>query len=140
MRFVRFIVSLLLISQICGVTMAQDSLNVRMFGEVHDFVQQSHDVDISGKYAYVASGLKVVDVSDPTAPVEIAYHRTPGAHAQDITVADNLVYVLEMTHFEIFEIAEVPTGVEVDLLASGIYLVRLDANGVIDSHKLILMK
>jgi len=29
---------------------------------------------------------------------------------------------------------------ETNKLASGIYLVRLDANGVIDSHKLILMK
>ncbi len=77
MLFIRFIVSLLLISQICGVIIAQDSLNVRMLGEAHDFVQQSHDVVISGNYAYVASGvasgLRILAMSDPTAPEEVGY-------------------------------------------------------------------
>lgn len=77
MRFVRFIVSLFLISQICGVTMAQDSLNVRMLGKVHDFVEEAYDVAMSGNYAYLSSGLnsglRVLDLSDPTAPVEVGY-------------------------------------------------------------------
>jgi hypothetical protein len=53
MRSVSFILCLLLISQICAIIRAQDSLNIKMCGEVHDFVQQSHDVDLSGNYAYI---------------------------------------------------------------------------------------
>jgi hypothetical protein len=174
-------------------------------------LERANHVTVSGDSVYVSDsgqiGLHIIDVSDPTAPVEVAYHRTPGAHAQDIAVSDNLIFVLEMTHFEIFEIAGVPTGVEdirvvplilnyridsvypnpfnattkivfdlteashvtleifnsigqkvqtlvddyyqtghhtyifqANKLTSGIYLLRLRANGVIDSHKLILIK
>ncbi len=77
MRFGQFIVSLFLISQICGVTMAQDSLNVRMLGEVHHFVEQSYDVAMFGDYALMtsgaASGLRVLDLSDPSSPTEVGY-------------------------------------------------------------------
>lgn len=77
MRFGWFIISLLLISQIYSVAIAQDSLNVRMLGEVHHFVEQSFDVAMSGNYAYIASGtasgLRVLDLSDPTTPFEVGY-------------------------------------------------------------------
>jgi hypothetical protein len=104
-RSQQFIVSLFLLSQICGVTMVQDSLNVRMLGEVHDFVQQCHDVAMSGNYAYIASGaasgLRVLDLSDPTAPVEIGYAiNTDSCHGVEAWSADKVrfsgdyVYVL----------------------------------------------
>ena len=74
-RAASFVLSVLLISQMVGVATAQDSLKVRMLGEVHHFVQQSHDVAMSGHYAFIASGaasgLRVLDLSDPAAPVEV---------------------------------------------------------------------
>ena len=57
MHLERFIVRLFLISQISSVTMAQDSLNVRMLGEVHDFVEEAYDVAMLGNYVYLSSGL-----------------------------------------------------------------------------------
>lgn len=104
-RFARFFVSLLLVSQICGVSMAQDSLNVRMLGEVHDFVEEAYDVAISGNYAYLSSGLnsglRVLDLSDPTAPVEVGYavnsDPCPGVWSwmtDRVRVSGNQAYVL----------------------------------------------
>ncbi len=76
-RAVSIMVSLFLLLQVCGPTVAQDSMNVRMLGEVHGFVQQAHDVAMAGNFAYVASGsasgLRILDLSDPTLPVEAAY-------------------------------------------------------------------
>ncbi len=75
--FARFFVSLLLISRISNITLANDSLNVRILGETHDFVEEAYDVSLSGNYAYLSSGLnsglRVIDFSDPVAPVEVGY-------------------------------------------------------------------
>lgn len=77
MCFGKFFISLLLISKVSEVALAQDSLNIRMLGEVHPFVQQSYDVALSGNFAYVASGmasgLRVLDLSDPSTPFEVGY-------------------------------------------------------------------
>ena len=77
MYFGRSIVSLLLTLLISGAAVAQDSLNVRLLGEVHQFVEQCYDVSMSGDYAYIASGmasgLRVLDLSDPATPLEIGY-------------------------------------------------------------------
>ena len=48
MSFEKLIVILFLVSQICGVTIAEDSLNVKMLGEVHDFIEEAYDVAMSG--------------------------------------------------------------------------------------------
>jgi hypothetical protein len=103
--FARFIGSLFLISQICGVTMAQDSRNVRMLGEVHDFVEEAFDVAMSGGYAYISSGLgsglRVLNLSDPTAPIEVGYSINsdpcPGVQmwmADRVRVSGDYAYVL----------------------------------------------
>jgi hypothetical protein len=100
-----FVLSVLLISQMVGVATAQDSLKVRMLGEVHHFVQQSHDVAMSGHYAFiasgVASGLRVLDLSDPAAPVEVGCaintDTCPGVEAwcaEKVRVSGDHAYVL----------------------------------------------
>ncbi len=105
MHLVRFGIGLFLISQICGATMAQDSLNVRLLGEVHDFVEQAYDVAMLGEYAYVSSGfssgLRVLDLSDPYAPVEVGYalncDTCPGVWswmADRVSVSGDWAYVL----------------------------------------------
>ncbi len=54
-----------------------------------------YDVHVTGDLAYVAnynSGLRVIDVSDPTDPTEIGSCYTPG-RAYDVTVAGDYAYV-----------------------------------------------
>ncbi|MFC2084685.1 T9SS type A sorting domain-containing protein [Bacteroidota bacterium] len=105
MSCVRFILILLLISQVLRVTKAQDSLNVRLLGEIHDFVEQAYDVAILGTYAYISSGLnsglRVLDLSDPVTPVEVGYaincDPCPGVQSwmsDRIKVSGNRAYVL----------------------------------------------
>jgi hypothetical protein len=54
-------------------------------------------VEVLGDYAYVAdsyAGLRVIDVSDPTLPVEIGGLDTPG-YALDVAVVGDLAYVAD---------------------------------------------
>jgi len=71
-----------------------------------DIPGQSESVVVVDGVAYVAvnglgagaSGLRVIDVSDPTAPVEVGAVNTPGA-ASLVAVADGLAYVLHPAVF-----------------------------------------
>jgi hypothetical protein len=56
-------------------------------------------------------GLRVYDVSEPTAPVEVAYHRTPGARATGIALANDLIYLADATHLEVFELIDESSSV-----------------------------
>ncbi len=71
------IFSVILILQLCAAAFAQDSLNISMLGEVHNFVEEAYDVALSGNYAYLSSGLhsglRVLNLTNPTAPVEIGF-------------------------------------------------------------------
>ena len=52
---------------------------------------------MAGTYAYVAdygSGLRVIDVSNPAAPVEIGFYDTPGS-ASGVAVAGAYAYVAD---------------------------------------------
>jgi hypothetical protein len=182
--------------------------------EVGSIVQNLNHVNhviAAGDSIYITDcggiGLHVYDVSIPASPQEVAYHKTPGVFANDIVLANGLVYFLDFTHFEIFEVTGGPSGVnddppvplvtdyrihsvypnpfnasanivfdlaeashvrlqvfnikgqkvetlvddpylagrythvfQADNLASGIYILRLSANGFTHSHRLILMK
>ncbi len=51
----------------------------------------------SRNLAYIANGsagLRVLDVSDPVNPTEIAFYDTPG-YAQDVFVSNSLIYVAD---------------------------------------------
>jgi len=53
------------------------------------------DVALAGEYAYVAAGgggLRVVDVSDPTAPCEVNHYETPGS-ASGVALVGEYAYV-----------------------------------------------
>ncbi len=57
----------------------------------------ARDVALTARYAYVSAGfngLRVVDISDNTRPVEVGYYDTPGS-AQKVTVQGDLVYVAD---------------------------------------------
>lgn len=54
-------------------------------------------VAVSGNYAYVAdgySGLRIIDVSNPTSPSETGYYNTTG-YAFDVAVSGNYAYVAD---------------------------------------------
>jgi len=114
-----FLVCLLWAQHPGGESTAQESKNLRMLAEIHDFVQQSYDVAMAGDYAYVASGmasgLRILDLSDPTAPVEVGYvtndDACPGVSqwmADRVIVAGAYAYVLyfdgtwSATHYRLY--------------------------------------
>ena len=54
---------------------------------------------VSSGYAYVANGsrgLRVLNVNNPTAPIEVGYYDTPG-YASDVTISDGYAYVADGT-------------------------------------------
>ena len=57
----------------------------------------ARNVVVSGKYAYVAeeqNGLRIIDISDPTNPIEVGYYDTPGtAHA--VAVKNQYAYIAD---------------------------------------------
>lgn len=84
---------------------AQENLNVRLLGEMHNFVDQSYDVALSGDFAYIssgmASGLRVLDISDPSSPYEVGQSinndtcfEVPVWMTNKIEVSGNFVYML----------------------------------------------
>lgn len=104
-RCAYFVLSVVLISNLSTVSVAQDSLNVKLLGEVHHFVEQSYNVAVSGDYAYIASGtasgLRVLDLSDPAVPLEVGYSINsdpcPDVYmwmAYKVKVSGNYAYVL----------------------------------------------
>jgi hypothetical protein len=53
-------------------------------------------IDVVGDYAYLAdawSGLRIVDISNPSAPIEVGFYDLPGDSATDVVVAGNYAYV-----------------------------------------------
>jgi len=86
---------------------------------------------VSGDTLYVAAGqgigLHVLNVANPAAPVEVAYHKTPGANGLHIASANNLIYVVDLTHFEIFELVSEPSDVDETQPASQISDYRIES-------------
>jgi hypothetical protein len=75
-----------------GEARAQDSLNVERLGSIQ---MSAYQVAVSGNYAYVAagdSGLRVVNVSDPTQPREVG-HCDLRYPALDVQIGSEWVFV-----------------------------------------------
>ncbi len=63
----------------------------------YDTPGSAKGVFVSGNYAFVADGLygvRIIDVSDPTNPVEISYYDSPGI-AHKVFVVSNLLFVAD---------------------------------------------
>jgi len=72
-----------------------DHENVELVGTLYNYWSWALDVAISDDYAYVANsyaGLRVVDITNPTAPLEVGYYDTPG-NAYDVAVSGNYAYI-----------------------------------------------
>ena len=68
----------------------------------------AYHVKIVGEYVFVAarySGIKILNIADPTNPMEVGYYDTPGlAYCTD--VSGSYAYVGDYSHFEIFDCSQ----------------------------------
>jgi hypothetical protein len=71
-----------------------DAANVSLLSTMTGFVPQN--VVVQGQYAYVAAstGLYIVNVSNPSNPVQVGFCSTPGS-AKDVAVSGNYAYVAD---------------------------------------------
>ena len=93
MRKVYFLILMMALS---SQAFAQDSLNVMMLG-LCDTPGFANDVAVWGNYAYIADdteGLRVMDISDPTHPLESGFFDTPDC-AGGVAVNGNYAYVAD---------------------------------------------
>jgi len=77
-----------------GLMIYDTSLN--LIGH-YDTPGSAKGIFVSGNYAFVADGLygvRIIDVSDPTNPVEISYYDSPGI-ANEVFVVSNLLFVAD---------------------------------------------
>ena len=71
--------------------------NPTVIGQTAPLPDLITDLAIAGRYAYVAdgdSGLRIVDITDPTAPNEVSAYDTPG-FASGVAVAGRYAYIAD---------------------------------------------
>ena len=79
----------------------QQSLNMRLLGEIGG-LGSSYDVQVQGDYAYVADiwgGLRVINISDKSNPVQVGYAR--GFTAHKLLIRGNYAYICSR-HYGLF--------------------------------------
>ena len=91
-----------------------DAQNVELVGQIGGW--EAWGVHVTGGYAYVAagsSGLRVVNVSDPTIPIEVGAYDTPG-YAENVYVAGGYAYVADKEGgMRVIDVSDPTTPVEV---------------------------
>src|SRR5262245_56123233 len=92
------IITCLLLS-LCAATSAYAQLNAKLLGQLDPFegINRYADVWGEGNYAYLASyngsGLMIVDISNPRAPVLAGFYEPMGgAVIVDVVVIDGIAY------------------------------------------------
>jgi len=118
------IIALLLLATLC----AADSLHVSLIGHI-DTPGSALEVYVYGSYAYVADhvgGLRVIDISTPTAPVEVGYYDT-GGRAMGVVVSGYYAYIADCSSgFLVIDVSDPSTpflvGSSTGDLEVGVYL------------------
>jgi len=118
------IIALLLLATLC----AADSLHVSLVGHI-DTPGSALEVYVYGSYAYVADhvgGLRVIDISTPTAPVEVGYYDT-GGRAMGVVVSGYYAYIADCSSgFLVIDVSDPSTpflvGSSTGDLEVGVYL------------------
>jgi len=104
-------------------------------------------VAVSGNYAYVADGyrgLRVVNITNPSSPLEAGYYDTPG-YPNNVAVSGSIACLAERTYFSTYDIsffasADPPrllpfsTGLTIypnPLNPSGVVVMDLERRGVV---------
>jgi hypothetical protein len=89
---------------VASLTGAAAAADCPEFMGSEDTPMHSTAVAVSGGYAYVAdsgSGLRVLDVSTPSAPVEVGFFDTPGV-ANHVAISDGYVYLSDRYTLAVF--------------------------------------
>jgi len=85
-----------------------------MMGKTASLAGRVTDVAVAGNFAFVSAGyggLHIINVADPTAPVEAAFYNTPG-YAYAVKLAGSCAYVLESGGLHIINIVDPAAPVE----------------------------
>ncbi|MCB2210761.1 hypothetical protein KQI52_01465 [bacterium] len=112
---------------------AQDSLNVSQIASLYSIWDSARDVALTGDHAYIAtdeSGLRVLDISDPTAPVEVAYSRS-SVPALGVAIQGDYAYVAaSYSGLRVIDISDPTAPVEVGVCSNvqGARNVTVDGN------------
>jgi hypothetical protein len=94
---IQTILKLTIVALLSTAAYAQDSLNVSLVARWYPPWLESVDLAVSGNYAYLsndAQGLYIVDVFDPTSPVETGHCALPD-EVIDAAVSGNYAYVAD---------------------------------------------
>jgi len=87
-------------------------------------------VAVAGGYAYVAAGdagLRVIDVSDPSTPVEVGFYDTPD-EARGVAVAGGYAYIADLG-LRVVDVSTPAAPVEVGFYDTAVYAYGLAAAG-----------
>ncbi|MEO0149952.1 MAG: hypothetical protein ABIL23_05995 [candidate division WOR-3 bacterium] len=112
-----------------GGLMIYDTSSLSLVG-YYDTPGSAKGVFVSGNYAFVADGLygvRIIDISDPTNPIEVSYYDSPGV-AHKVFVEGNLMFVADGTMgLRIVDISDPLSPVEISYYdtpgnAMGIYV------------------
>jgi hypothetical protein len=85
---------------------AQDSLHVCRLGSIA-LGGTAYGVAVAGNYAYVAdyrSGLRVINIANPAAPMQVGFYDTPG-YPLGVAVAGCTAYVADHMYFGTYDIS-----------------------------------
>jgi hypothetical protein len=121
-------VVLILVVFLGGIAYTQtDSLNVRFVGAC-ETPGKAKAVYVSGSYAYVAdcdAGLRVIDVSIPSEPLEIGSYDPPGM-SLDVFISGNYAYVANLNDLLVIDVSIPSNPQEVgycDVAANDVHVV-----------------
>jgi hypothetical protein len=99
-------IAFILLCLIPTIACAQDSLNVRRVGQLN-YWEIAQDVAIDGNYAYCAtgnSGLSILDIADPTHPIQVGVCGGLG-YAEAVSLSGDYSYVTESNGFHVVDIS-----------------------------------
>ncbi|MBL0062424.1 MAG: hypothetical protein IPP40_13315 [bacterium] len=97
----------------------QDSLNVRKLAELSYYWDQPSGMAVSDTLAFIASGmtgLRILNVSDPSKPDEIGYFEN-GNNANDVALTGNLACLVEPRTLRLIDVSNPTAPHEVGLLS-----------------------
>ena len=119
MKKIECLLALLLLTAIpAGSALAVDSLNVNLIGRLNLCWDAAGDLALQDGLAYLAaghSGVRIIDVNQPTAPVEIGYCDSWGS-ASSVAIEDGYIYVTtSFGGFRTYDVSDPAHPVETDV-------------------------
>jgi len=92
------IITLLSVLVVANALHAQDRSGITQSGQLYNHWMSVEDVKMQGSIAYIAtgySGLQIVDVRDPAAPVQISQYNTSEDFTEQVELVGDRAYVMQ---------------------------------------------